>query len=231
MTVRILQLFPDHLDVNGDAQNALVLAQRLHWSGTDAEIVSDPARRPDLIVVGSGVDVDLAPLAERLRPLRDRLHEWVDAGVGLLAIGTGFELLSVRVADHDGIGIFDGVADPLASRATDDLVVDTALGRLVGFENHARGWSPGAGAETLGTVVAGHGNDGRTEGARRGSAWGTHLHGPVLAKNPLLADAILRAAVAGYTADDDRIRFVDAAAEVARRATTVKLKLELEKPV
>jgi len=225
--VRILQLFPDLLDVNGDAQNALVLAQRLRWSGIDADIVTDPAVRSDCVVVGSGVDADLATLTERLRPMRSALLDWVDAGVGLVAVGTGFELLSTGVLDHDGVGIFDGVAQPLPKRATADLVVDSALGRLVGFENHARGWLAGPTADPLGSVVAGHGNDGATEGARRGNAWGTHLHGPVLAKNPVLADAILSATVAGYRPKGDRIRFVDAAAEAARRATATKLKLEV----
>jgi CobQ-like glutamine amidotransferase family enzyme len=225
VSVRILQLFPDVFDVNGDAQNALVLAQRLRWAGIDAEIATEATQTPDLIVVGSGVDTGLAEQAVRLRGVAPRLIEWVDGGVGLLAVGTGFELLSTRVGDLEGIGIFDGVAAPLAARATTDLVVDSAFGRLVGFENHARGWTPGARPTPLGTVVAGHGNDGRTEGARTGNAWGTHLHGPVLAKNPVFADAILAAVISGYTPDDDRIRFADAAAEGARNATLAKLKL------
>ena len=225
MTVRILQLFPDLLDVNGDAQNALVLAQRLRWSGIDAELTSEPDATPDLVVVGSGVDTALTEQAARLRGVAARLIEWVDGGVGLIAVGTGFELLSTRVGDIEGIGIFDGVASPLAARATTDLVVDTPLGRLVGFENHARGWTAGARPTPLGTVVTGHGNDGRTEGARSGNAFGTHLHGPVLAKNPMLADALLGAVVAGYAPDDERIRFADAAAEGARNATLAKIRL------
>lgn len=225
MSVLILQLFPDLLDVNGDAQNALVLAQRLRWSGIDAEIVTEPTTTPDLIVVGSGVDTGLAEQASRLRSVAARLIEWVDGGVGLLAVGTGFELLSTRVGELDGIGVFDGVAEPLAARATTDLVVDSAFGRLVGFENHARGWTAGARPTPLGTVVTGHGNDGRTEGARTGNAWGTHLHGPVLAKNPAFADAILTSVIAGYAPDGDSIRFADAAAEGARNATLAKLKL------
>jgi CobQ-like glutamine amidotransferase family enzyme len=224
VTVRILQLFPDLLDVNGDAQNALVLAQRLRWSGIDAEIVTEAAQAPDLIVVGSGVDTALAEQAARLRSVAARLIEWVDGGVGLLAVGTGFELLSARVGDLEGIGLFDGVAEPLAARVTTDLVVDSIFGRLVGFENHARGWTPGARPSPLGTVVAGHGNDGRTEGARTGNAWGTHLHGPVLAKNPAFADAIIASVIAGYSPGGDSIRFADATAEGARNATLAKLK-------
>ena len=65
----------------------------------------------------------------------------------------------------------------------------------------------------------------RASGARSGNAFGTHLHGPVLAKNPMLADSLLGAVVARYAPDDERIRFADAAAEGARNATLAKLKL------
>ncbi len=224
MTVRVLQLLPELLDVNGDAQNALVLAQRLRWSGIDADVVTDPDMRPDLVVVGSGVDTELAQVADLLRPLRERLAEWVDAGTAMLAVGTGFELLSTRLTaagtEHEGLGIFDGAATPLQERALGDLVVETTVGRLVGFENHARGWTAGSGSVPMGSVITGHGNDGRSEGARQRNAWGTHLHGPVLAKNPSLADELLRTAAPGYTPDDERTRFADAMAEAARRAIT-----------
>jgi hypothetical protein len=67
------------------------------------------------------------------------------------------------------------------------------LGRFTGFENHSGLTSLGAAVDPLGTVRSGVGNgDGsRTEGAISGRVVGTYLHGPVLARNPSLADAIL----------------------------------------
>ena len=53
---------------------------------------------------------------------------------------------------------------------------------------------------------------------------GTHLHGPVLAKNPALADALLGAAFGdAYRADDARIRFVDDTARTARDIIATRL--------
>ena len=76
----------------------------------------------------------------------------------------------------------------------------------------------------LGVVVSGTGNDGLSEGARLGSVVGTHLHGPVLAKNPALADALLAAAFGdAYRTDDPRIRFVDETARTARELTAARL--------
>ena len=69
---------------------------------------------------------------------------------------------------------------------------------LAGFENHAGRTSLDAGAEPLGRVVAGFGNDGESgfEGCRVGRAIGTYLHGPLLPRNPWLADWLLAQALA-----------------------------------
>jgi lipid II isoglutaminyl synthase (glutamine-hydrolysing) len=67
------------------------------------------------------------------------------------------------------------------------------LPTLSGFENHGGVTSRAEGTAALGQVVAGVGNgvgDG-TEGAVQGRIVGTYLHGPVLARNPVLADRLL----------------------------------------
>jgi len=69
---------------------------------------------------------------------------------------------------------------------------------LAGFENHAGRTYLDEGAEPLGQVVAGFGNNGEDglEGARVGGAIGTYLHGPLLPRNPWLADWLLARALA-----------------------------------
>ena len=69
---------------------------------------------------------------------------------------------------------------------------------LAGFENHAGRTKLDAGAEPLGRVVAGFGNDGESgwEGCRVGRAVGTYLHGPLLPRNPWFADWLLEHALA-----------------------------------
>ena len=74
---------------------------------------------------------------------------------------------------------------------------------LAGFENHAGRTILDPGAEPLGRVVAGFGNDGQSgfEGCRSGRAIGTYLHGPLLPRNPWLADWLLAQAIAHRTGD------------------------------
>ena len=62
----------------------------------------------------------------------------------------------------------------------------------MGFENHSGRTYLGSGAEPLGRVIAGSGNNGQdsTEGARYRQVYGTYLHGPVLPKNPWFTDLL-----------------------------------------
>ena len=75
-----------------------------------------------------------------------------------------------------------------------EVTIDGRVGTVVGFENHSGVTELGPRARPFGTVVAGAGNNGRdrTEGAMQGSVLATYLHGPVLPKNPWLADQLIR---------------------------------------
>lgn len=237
-TVGILSIFPELLNVNGDAENALVLAQRARWSGNAATVLAlalgdaVPLETPDLVVIGSTTDSELARVLEGLRSIATSLAEWVDRGVPLLAVGTGMELLSkafeVDGKTTAGLGIFTARAVAAPQRVTDDLVVDSAWGRLIGFENHARDLVLGATAEPLGQVVYGRGNSGGAEGVIHHNAFGTHLHGPVLAKNPAFADHLLSLAIEGYDPRTVMAGRVDDIAKAARNSIAARLSLETE---
>ena len=235
----IVTLLPHLLDTNGDAANARVLAQRARWGGLDAEIVQvrtvdDVPAAVDLVVIGSGTETDLTVARDALLPLRDALRDWLAGGVPVLAVGTGWELLSdaLELADGtsiDGLGLVRGRATALPARITDDIVVDSDGLRLLGFENHTRGYAGAAGV--LGSVRSGTGNGDGSEGALEGSFLGTHLHGPVLARNPALADRMLSTACAarGLTVTpSERTAAVDGIAKAARNQVAVRLGLTSE---
>ncbi|GAC1361963.1 MAG: hypothetical protein NVSMB32_01750 [Actinomycetota bacterium] len=82
-----------------------------------------------------------------------------------------------------------------AQRRIGEVVLDPQhppLGLLSGFENHAGITTLGQGVRPLGRVVAGSGNgDGRDGAYVEGRILATYLHGPVLARNPGLADLLL----------------------------------------
>ncbi|TFC96871.1 MULTISPECIES: cobyric acid synthase [Cryobacterium] len=236
----IVSLLPELLGTNGDAANARVLAQRSRWAGIEAEVIdvrsaTDLPEYVDAVVIGSGSDSDLISARDILAPMTTNLREWTTAGVPILAVGTGWELLSwgIELADGtaiEGLGVVAGRATPMPERATDDIVVDSRHGRLVGFENHARNYV-GAEASPLGQVRTGTGNGAGTEGLVMGTLIGTHLHGPVLARNPGLADHLLRSALVRtgqMYAPGVRTQAADDIAQAARNQVAVRLGLSAE---
>ncbi|TFD02479.1 cobyric acid synthase [Cryobacterium sandaracinum] len=236
----IVSLLPELLGTNGDAANARVLAQRARWAGADATVVevrsaADLPDQVDAVVVGSGSDSDMVRARDILATMTTELRTWATAGVPILLVGIGWELLSWGIELDDGsvvegLGIVAGRAVPMLARATDDIVVASRYGRLIGFENHQRGYVGGE-AAPLGQVLSGTGNGAGTEGLVMGSVVGTHLHGPVLAKNPGLADHLLCTALArighAYLPGDHSLA-ADDMAQAARNQIAVRLGLPME---
>src|SRR5204862_2997439 len=88
-------------------------------------------------------------------------------------------------------------------RMIGNVLLDVDGRTIAGFENHAGRTKLDPGAQPLGRVVAGYGNDGESgyEGCRVARAIGTYLHGPLLPRNPWVADRLLAHAFAHRTGE------------------------------
>jgi CobQ-like glutamine amidotransferase family enzyme len=206
--VRVVVLAHDLLGTYGDLGNGIVLVARLRWRGSDAELVVHEGGTPvpasgDIYLLGGGED---APQSLAFTELSSTsgLSDAVAGGAVLLGVCAGYQLLGRRFRTTDGrdlpgFGLLDVETVPGGGvpRAVGEITVepDPALGlpTLTGFENHGGRTRLGPGVRPLGRVVNGVGNTGtdRTEGAYTGHVIGTYLHGPVLVRNPALADLLL----------------------------------------
>jgi hypothetical protein len=205
--IRIGIVYPQLLGTYGDRGNAEVLAWRLRQRGHDAIVVEVPAPEPipadlDAYVLGGGEDVNQAVAARLLIGDQGRgLRAALEDGAPALAVCGSLQLLGRRYLDgggHEvpGLGLLDVETIAAGPRSVGEVVARMADGALLtGFENHSGRSTLGAGARPLATVLRGNGNNGEdgTEGVRRGNLIATYLHGPVLARNPALADAIAAA--------------------------------------
>ena len=214
MKIVVGHLYPDYLNIYADRGNIAVLSRRAAWRGHELEVreisVGDPLAPGDhdLLYIGGGQDREQALVAHDLVAKSDGVRESVSAGAALLAVCGGYQLLGrsyrdLRGAALPGIGVFpfDTVAGD--TRMIGDVLLECELEpgqrrTLAGFENHAGRTRLDPGAQPLGHVVAGFGNDGESgwEGCRVGRAVGTYLHGPLLPRNPWLADWLLAQALA-----------------------------------
>jgi lipid II isoglutaminyl synthase (glutamine-hydrolysing) len=207
-------LYPDYLNIYADRGNMAVLERRAAWRGIGFDyraVGMGETVRPgehDLLYVGGGQDREQALVAADLALKGEGVREAVAGGAALLAVCGGYQLLGRFYrerggAELPGIGLFPHFTVAGERRMIGDVLLECDLepGRrrsLAGFENHAGRTVLDAGAEPLGRVVAGFGNDGESglEGCRLGRAVGTYLHGPLLPRNAWFADWLLAQALA-----------------------------------
>jgi hypothetical protein len=198
------------LGTYGDGGNAVVLHRRLQWRGIPSQILPISTADPvpagcDIYVLGGGEDGSQVLAAEILRGQRG-LGRAADNGAVIFAVCAGLQILGEHFSGidqrrHRGMELLDVRTVPRARRAVGEVVANPdprwGIGRLTGFANHQGATTLGPVAAPLATVTRGVGNGAGTpdEGAVQGRSVGTYLHGPVLARNPDLADLLLTWAV------------------------------------
>ena len=214
MKIRVGHLYPDYLNIYADRGNIAVFQRRAAWRGHELEIEAiglGEALLPgghDLLYVGGGQDREQALVSRDLAAKGDAVRETVAGGAAVLAVCGGYQLLGRFYRDRLGNELAGAGLFPLHTvagerRMIGDVLLECELEpgvrrTLAGFENHAGRTILDTDAEPLGRVVAGFGNDGESgfEGCRVGPALGTYLHGPLLPRNPWLADWLLAQALA-----------------------------------
>ncbi len=222
-SLRLIWVYPDLLSTYGDRGNLLVLQRRARLRGIDAEAVTVNADEPvprsgDIYLMGGGEDLPQILAARRLRA-DGGLAAAAGAGAVLLAVCAGYQVIGAEFGGTEGepvpgLGILDIRSGRGERRGVGEIIadVDPELGvpRLTGFENHQGVTRLGPGARPLARVAAGVGNGDGTEGAYAGKVVGTYLHGPVLVRNPGLADLLLSWAAGPLApldaADEDWVR-------------------------
>ena len=210
-TLRIVWIYPDLLSTYGDRGNLLILARRAALRNIPVQTVEVRSDQPmpstaDIYLIGGGEDGPQALAAQRL--IADGgLHRAVNQGAAVFAVCAGYQLFGhsffAKGAKCAGLGLLDLTSDRGETRAVGEIRgdIDSRLGLppLTGFENHGGRTHLGPGVSPLARVTAGIGNDGQTEGAWRGKILGTYSHGPALARNPAIADLLLRWAIGADT--------------------------------
>jgi lipid II isoglutaminyl synthase (glutamine-hydrolysing) len=209
--VEVVLIYQSLLGLYGDRGNATVLMRRLAWRGYEPVLTAVEPGQPlpdtgDVYLLGGGED---AAQVSAVRALKTDggLYRAVDRGAAVLAVCAGYQIVgnnfTVGYQDEviSGLGLLDVTTTRGPVRAVGEII-SRWNGRegndqwLTGFENHGGYTRLGRGVKPLATVEIGVGNcnDG-TEGAVAGTVIGTYPHGPILARNPALADHVLELAL------------------------------------
>ncbi len=210
---------------------------------------------PDLVFMGGGPDSAQTQVALDLKVKTAWFKAYaISGGVGLYICGA-YQLLGRYYQDAlgnrlEGVGVFDlytrhfGKNKP---RCIGNLIAETdlipppgsvqdpnppfftrsGLARLIGFENHGGRTYLGPECQSLGRVTQGGGNNGEDggEGAVYKNSFGTYLHGPLLPKNPHLADHLIwRALTQKYPAQNIFLQALDDHLEWQAHESALSLK-------
>jgi CobQ-like glutamine amidotransferase family enzyme len=211
MTTRRLEiahLYPREMNIYGDHGNLLALVRRLQWRGLEAAVVNyhpgdDFPAHADILLGGGGQDSGQSIVKEDLRRIGDMLRERVEQGVPALVVCGTYQLFgnyfqTVGGELIEGLGIFDLHTQGGKKRLIGNIVTSSErFGEIIGYENHSGKTYLATGEQPFAQVISGAGNNGEdgTEGVLHHNAIGTYLHGPLLPKNPLLADFLIEKAL------------------------------------
>lgn len=207
-TITICHLYHQNMNIYGDTGNVHTLAYRLRMRGFTPRIVKCEVgeqlpKEVDIIVAGGGQDSGQLVVEKDLQHRQKELKAMANDGVVMLTICGTYQLFGHRFVTADqkviqGISIFDLETQGSEERLIGNIVIKSAYGELVGFENHSGKTFLAGTQQSLGRVLKGAGNNGQDgeEGAVHKNAFGTYIHGPILPKNPVFADELLKRALA-----------------------------------
>ena len=210
-------LYPDLMSTYGDRGNITVLQKRCEWRGIKTEILQinnettdNELKTINLLFGGGAQDREQKIVMENLIKKKKVLSELIENGLPSLFVCGSPQLfgkyyepsVGVRI---EGLGIFDMVSvhpGPKSERLIGNVIAKSLHPELnniniVGFENHGGRTYLGKDAIPFAKVVKGYGNNGEdgTEGIVYKNAIGSYLHGPLLPKNPEIADWLIKKAL------------------------------------
>ena len=211
MIVDILHLYPREMNLYGDHGNILTLQRRLEWRGFEARVHAyEPGdelpEKIDLIFGGGGQDSGQNKIEQDLAKIAPKLKEMIEDGTPALVVcglyqlfGKSFITLGKQHINGANILPISTIAGP--KRLIGNITIKTKFGQVVGYENHSGLTQLEESATPFGKVLKGHGNSGLdgTEGCLYKNCIGTYLHGPILPKNPKVADFLLAKALERQT--------------------------------
>lgn len=206
MELKIFHMYPDLLNLYGDLGNITCLRQRCEWRGIEAKVVGFSMNHEvsldegDIFFIGGGSDRGQNIVYSHLLKYREEMEQLIEDSAVVLSICGGYQLLGEKYIDAQGndvsgLGIFDYYTQSEEGRLIGNIIIKNNLNlipkTLVGFENH--GGRTYHDHNPLGQVLVGYGNNSKDggEGMVYKNCIGTYLHGPILPKNPHLADHLI----------------------------------------
>ena len=201
-------MYHDLMDLYGDKGNIETLRYRASKRGINVVVDTCTLQEErniedyDIFFLGGGADKEQTLIYKDLLARKESILKAKESGTAFLLICGGYQLFGQYYLDQDGqkidgLGIYDYYTESSDRdhRCIGNIVVKTNIHdkevTVVGFENH--GGQTKAVSNPFGKVLVGHGNTykGKYEGYMDAQTIATYMHGPLLPKNPAIADEVI----------------------------------------
>ena len=201
-------MYHDLMDLYGDKGNIETLRYRASKRGINVVVDTCTLQEErniedyDIFFLGGGADKEQTLIYKDLLARKESILKAKESGTAFLLICGGYQLFGQYYLDQDGqkidgLGIYDYYTESSDRdhRCIGNIVVKTNIHdkevTVVGFENH--GGQTKAVSNPFGKVLVGHGNTykGEYEGYMDAQTIATYMHGPLLPKNPAIADEVI----------------------------------------
>jgi lipid II isoglutaminyl synthase (glutamine-hydrolysing) len=220
--LKVVHLYPSEMNIYGDTGNRIVIEKRLEWRSIPFKSVlvhlgDDIPEDADIVLGGGGQDASQSKVADDLFAKKIQLQTLVEDGCIMLMVCGMYQLfgnvfLTSTGESIPGLGLIDVETRAGEGRLIGNIVTESSIaGQLVGYENHSGRTYLGNDVEPIAKVISGKGNDdvSSTEGCRYKNVFGTYMHGPILSKNPLLADVLIGLALERRGMDNNLLQLDD----------------------
>lgn len=219
----IAWLYPDLMSTYGDRGNIIVLEKRCQKRGIESEVINitletsiKELEKCDLIFMGGAQDRQQKLAGpDFLKNKGPVIKKMVENNIPALFVCAAYQFVGhyyrpYQGEDIPGAGIFDlttihpgdqakrligNIAAEIIQHSTFNIEHSTKT--IIGFENHGGRTYLGSKMKPLAKVLKGFGNNGGDgyEGAIYKNAIGGYFHGPILPKNPHIADWLITRAL------------------------------------
>lgn len=232
MEINILHLYYDILNLYGEYGNVVIMKKHLEDQGfkvnVDKKTIGDNLEfsKYNFIYMGCGTEKNLDFVLKDISKYAEQINIVIENKIVFLATGNSFEMFGQKIDSEEGLGIFDYETIRLKDRVTSDVIytLDDSY-KIVGFVNKMTEIYHNSNPLFKVEYGIGENKQNDFEGVKYLNFYGTHVIGPLLAKNPeLLKLLVIR--IAKSVNKDFEYKEIDYPYEEASYKTTLK---ELEK--
>ncbi|MBR3888536.1 MAG: glutamine amidotransferase [Clostridia bacterium] len=199
MNIKVLHLYHDILNLYGDYGNVVILKKHIEDQGNTVTLEKksigeeyDP-NNYNFVYIGAGTERGLDRVLKDIKLHKEQFKKFIDDRKYILATGNSFEMFGKKIEEEEALNIFDYEVQRDKDRKTSDIIYSSEYlkGKVVGFVNKSTRVYHNMNPFFKVEFGIGENEKNDYEGVKYKNFYGTHISGPILARNPELLQTLV----------------------------------------